>query len=493
MEKPISSSARQIVTSSSIGLVMSGQMSVWVYAAAALPQMEHSNSTINFTPDEASWFATVPLMMTIPGSAVGATICEMVGPRRLYLILLPLFWFSYTAMALASWKVIQDAGAAKMILLMSRVIQGSVVSLLFPTTSIYVYEVNRHRWRGTMTSILEIWGTWGFLLCYITGCFMSWSTIAWFVPLITIVPGSVGVVLSPESPLWLARKGKEEEARKILYRYRCNLQEVAEDLKATCKNQGQKAQSLSELLRVMAKKPNVLAMIASSVNTIMKELVGFAVINIYIVHIFDAAGVGLDPRYSSVIVGVVRLAANTIASLLLHHFRRRVLLLCGNTLAGTAAFFIGLFFYLKSSNYDVSWLGWLPVTGLAVHMLGCAAAIGPTTWLMAVEVLPGPVRSVGFGIASTNFAIAAFVMSKTFVSVLSYIGMHGVFWFFTAGAIVFNILTIVFLPETFGKSLQDIEDYWNKSSKVKEKIPVSDNSDTGDLDTASFLSHSNNA
>ncbi|XP_064097023.1 facilitated trehalose transporter Tret1-like isoform X1 [Macrobrachium nipponense] len=457
---------RQVFATSSVGMILMGMMTSWGFPSASLPQMEQPDSEIHFTAEAASWFATVPFLMLIPGSFIGSSAYEWAGPRRTFLIVSLILCCSIMSMSLASWSLVQEAGMAETLLLASRVVQGSAVAFLIPFVSVYTYEISDQYLRGTLTSITEAFATGGFVLCYLAGCFLSWRTSAIVLPLVTLVPGFIGVFLSHESPLWLARIGKEEQASEILSVMRCTEEEASSDLK-TARRDVDKTPKCSESLQMLSKKSNALAVVLSSSLMIMKEITGFAVLSIYVVHIFQEAGVGLDPKWSSVIVGVARLACNVIGSFMLHNFRRRLIFVVGNTLTGLATATIGAFFYLQSQGWDISHLTWLPLTALVVHMVGYAGGVGPCTWTASVEVLPGPVRSIGTGIFSTSYATAAFIISKSYPDIRNMIGLHGVFWMFSGGCVGYILLAIFFLPETKGKSLQDIEDYWENVTKKR--------------------------
>ncbi|KAK7063086.1 hypothetical protein SK128_000229 [Halocaridina rubra] len=349
--------------------------------------------------------------------------------------------------------------------------KGALTAVLNTLVYVYTYEMCGQQLRGLFLGILEIWATLGFLLTYLTGCFLSWYTIAWFLPLVTLMPGFIGLCASLESPLWLARKGREEEAEAVLKLVRCTTEEIREDLQTAHITLRDKPSCMSSL-QDAAKKPNFLAITASCLILIMKELGGFAVLSIYIVYIFDQAGVGMDSNWSSVVVGFARLTCNCFASFLLHRWSRKYILVVGNIFTGIACALIGIFFFLQYKEENISHISWLPLAGLVMHMIAYAGGVGPCTWVVAAEVLPGPVRSLGFGIASAAYAMASFLVSKTFIDLKGIIGLHGVFWVFTGGSVCYILLVLLYIPETYGCSMKDIEDYWKNLKKKSKGVHV---------------------
>ncbi|XP_027226071.2 facilitated trehalose transporter Tret1 isoform X2 [Penaeus vannamei] len=467
-EQPL---VQQVCASVSIGLLLSCSLSTWGFPAVSLPRMALPDSPIKFTPNQESWFATVQLLMCAPGGLLGGVLCERLGPRKLLLLLAPLMWASFALMSLASCEVVLRTGFPEVFLLCCRVVQGFVGALINPVTYIYTYEAIGNRLRGTLTGLLDGWSSLGMLLCYASGCFLSWETVALLVPSITAIPAFCGLLFTPESPMWLGRKGKEEAAREALTKLR-SAAELTEELEVV-KNTPAAETSFKNSLREVCQKPNLLAMFAAALVIFTKEINGNAVVAIYIVHIFQFAGVGLDPNLSSVMVGSVRLACNCVAVVLMHSLRRKPMLSIGTVLTALSGASMAAFFYLQNSDYDVSSLGWLPISALTAFTIGYATSVGPLCWLLSVEVLPGPVRSIGCGTTNAFQAITGFLISMSFPALKAAIGIHGVFWSYAGSTLLCIVMVVIYIPETQGKTLKEIENYWgNMCKKSKKELPV---------------------
>ncbi|XP_047497112.1 facilitated trehalose transporter Tret1-like [Penaeus chinensis] len=460
---------KQVCASVSTGLLISCSLSTWGYPAISLPRMSLPDSPVKFTPNQESWFATVQLLMYAPGGLLGGVLCERLGPRKLLLLLAPLMWASFALMSLASCEVVLRTGLPEVFLLCCRAVQGLVGAVINPVAFIYTYEVTGSRLRGTLTGLLDAWSSLGMLLCYGSGCVLSWEAVALLVPSITAIPAFCGLLLTPESPMWLGRKGKEEAAREALTKLR-SASELPEELEAV-NNKPVAETSFKNSFREVIQKPNLLAMFAAALVIFTKEINGNAIVAIYIVHIFQFAGVGLDPNLSSVIVGSVRLACNCVAVVLMHSLRRKPMLSIGIILTSLSGASMAAFFYLQNSDYDVSSLGWLPITALSAFTIGYAVSVGPLCWLLSVEVLPGSVRSIGCGTTNAFQAISSFLISMSFPNFKSAIGIHGVFWSYAGSALLCMILVVIFIPETQGKTIKEIENYWGNLGKKEKKEP----------------------
>ncbi|XP_071513037.1 facilitated trehalose transporter Tret1-like [Panulirus ornatus] len=466
----VSPTVRQVVAASSAEMAMTGMFTTWAFSAVGLPQMEEPGSSIHFTSEEASWFASLPLFLGIPGSAVVGMLCERFGPRKLLLVLSPPLCASTAMMAAASLEAIQAAGAAEILLLVSRVLQGGLGAMFHTIPAVYVYEVGESRLRGTFIGLTDVWLSSGYLLCYLLGCYLPWYTLAWLLPVGTFVPAICGLLLSPESPMWFVRKGREEEAIRNWKRVRNSEDEITEELQVVRNSLTEEDTTLYRSLQQCGKKCNLLPIILSSTMVILKELCGYTALGIYIVYIFQQAGVGLSPCWSSVVVGLSRLVCSVFGSFLLHNVPRRPLLLTGNILIIISLGAIGTFFFLQSQGRDISCFGWLPLCGLCVYMIGYAGAVGPTTWTVAIEILPGPVRSFGYSIASSLFLTAAFTTSKVFDVTKELMGLHWIFWGYGVPSFIYFVLTVLCIPETRGLSLKAVEDYWkDPSPKTKNQ------------------------
>ncbi|KAK4326004.1 hypothetical protein Pmani_003427 [Petrolisthes manimaculis] len=119
-----------VVTVVSSGLVTTGAWTVHGFSALSLPQLTTPNSTLYLHPNQASWFATVTLLMGVPGSMVGGVLCEWMGPRRLQLVTSPLLCLTYLALHLVSWPSVRLNISPWPLLMVIRVTQVNVNTLI---------------------------------------------------------------------------------------------------------------------------------------------------------------------------------------------------------------------------------------------------------------------------------------------------------------------------------------------------------------------------
>lgn len=129
-------------------------------------------------------------------------------------------------------------------------------------------------------------------------------------------------------------------------------------------------------------------------------------------------------------------------------------------------FGLGTFFYLKeNSSIDpaiVESLGWLPLVSLILFIAAFGIGAGPVPWLMAGELLPDKVKGPGVSIATfTNWGLA-FVVTKTFVNIQDVLTSAGAFWMFGICCFIGSLFGLFVLPETKGKTQEEIQEIFNK-------------------------------
>lgn len=156
---------------------------------------------------------------------------------------------------------------------------------------------------------------------------------------------------------------------------------------------------------------------------------------------------------------------------------------------------LGTFFYFKNSGADVSEYGWLPLVSFVIYVIGFSLGFGPVPWLMMGEILPGNLLNlfvfkansiilchsycILFIIAKVRGSAASlttafnwtctFIVTKTFTDIIASLGNHGAFWMFCSICFIGLFFVILFVPETRGKSLEDIERKFASSKSSRQR------------------------
>ena len=118
---------------------------------------------------------------------------------------------------------------------------------------------------------------------------------------------------------------------------------------------------------------------------------------------------------------------------------------------------LGTFFYFKNHGYDVIAYGWIPLTSMIIYVIGFSLGFGPIPWLMMGEILPAKIRGSAASVVTGFNWFCTFVVTKTFQDITSALGEDGAFWMFGLICVAGLIFVIGFVPETRGRSLEEIE------------------------------------
>lgn len=384
------------------------------------------------------------LIGTIIGALLSTSPVERYGRRNSLIVIAIMYLLSAIGSALAPnnmWELF----------IFSRFLGGLAVGASSVAGPLYIAEVSPSHWRGRFVAFFQFNIVLGIVLAYFSNYLIDgiendwrWMLGAEAFPALLF---SVLLVTIPESPRWLMGRGKEEEARKVLFMIDdTDLDAQVEEIHQSLANDSANSDSL---FQHKYWKPILIAFLIATFN----QLAGINAILYYAPRIFEMSGVARGASLvQSVIIGITNLTFTMIGMVLIDKVGRKKLLYTGSlgmTLAlGTVAY--GFYNELTS--------GYLLLICVMVFIAFFAISLGACIWVVIAEVFPNSVRNKGQVLGSMTHWVWSALLTWTFPM---FLGAGG-----AGGAVIFGIfavmstLSLVFawkLPETKNKSLEQIQ------------------------------------
>jgi len=399
---------------------------------------------------QEGWAVSVVLIGCMFGAGLAGPVSDRIGRRRFMLISAVLFLIS--AVGCAVPRTITE-------FFIFRFVGGLGIGSAAVLSPLYIAEVSPARMRGALVSVNQLAIVTGILLAY----FVNWafagagpSNWRWMYAM-GAVPSVLFFLLLlrvPESPRWLVKSGREKEA--IAGLTRVNSAEVAtREVKEIKDALALEAGSFREVFRPAFRRPLMIAIVLA----IFQQITGINAILYYAPRIFEDAGFArMSAIGQSTIVGLVNLLFTVVAIVLADKLGRRPLLLIASGGMGVSLVLLGSAF--RSSL--------LPATALLfiilLYIAFFAAAMGPLVWVVMAEIFPIRMRGAAMGLATLILWLADFIVTLTFPVISDSVHPSAAFWLYAIMCVADFIFIGFFLPETKGKSLEEIERHWLKTA-----------------------------
>lgn len=440
---------------------------ITAYSSLTLPQLRNDTTIDYVDARDSGWIASLPSISSILGSLMGGFVMDAIGPRTtLVMTALP---------CLLSWSFVAFANSIALIYV-GRFITGIFLGIFSPVPQVYATEIAEPRIRGLMGAFPEAAVALGSLLCYGFGSAMDWRWLAVVSALVPGIPLFISMVILPESPQWLTKKGKLEKATMSLEYFRSETHNIKAEVEAIHSNIMETAGaelSIWDQIVLFKKPQNWKPVVIVFLVFMCGQFSGFAVVTAYTVDIFDQANTNIDPNTATIIVGFVRFMSTLVSAVLLDRAGRKPLLIISAIGSSVGMTSIGVFFYLDMEKSSEG-LGWLPLASLLIYVFFNELGYGPIPWLLSGELIPLAVRTIGNGVAVTAYSLFAFIIGLTFPLLTDLLKTYIVFWMYA----VFSLSGVglgIFLPETRGKTLEEIEKFFapRRSESFSGETPLS--------------------
>lgn len=403
------------------------------------------------------------------GSSIGAlsigTLSDHFGRKRLLLISSILF-------LLGSGLSMAAVGFVSLVI--ARIILGFAVGSASALTPAYLAELADAPHRGSLGTMFQLMIAAGILLAYVSNLgFLHHNLLGirdwrWMLgsALIPAVILFIGSLILPESPRYLVESGKINEARDVLHELRKNTHEDPDkELSDIQKIADQPKGGLKELTTFA--RP---AVIVAILLMLLQQLVGINSVIYFLPQVF-IKGFGFaesNAIWISVGIGVVGFVCTILAYLVMDKFNRRTILLFGSIVMAISIGILSVLnFTLSVQNAAIP-----TMILIAIYIFGFAVSWGPICWLMLGEIFPLNVRGVGNSIGSAANWIGNFIVSQFFLVLLSMFhnNIGGPFAVFTFFAILSIFFVIYMVPETRGKTLENIEMEMRQKAALKKAV-----------------------
>ena len=338
-------------------------------------------------------------------------------------------------------------------LIVARFVIGLAVGSASMTVPLYIGEVAPPRLRGGLVSLNQLAITSGIVVSYLIDYGLS-STANWRLMFgLAVIPAVllfVGVLAQRESPHWLIRQGREDEARAVLLRLRDPSEidaEVAE-VKQVAAHRG----TMRDLLDPGVRPALWLGVLLA----VFQQITGINTVIYYAPSLLEGAGLGNSAALlANVGIGAINVGMTIVAIRLLDRTGRRPLLLTGT--AGMALGMIITALSFLGGDQLHGWTAYLGIAGLLIYTGSFAVGLGPVFWLMIAEIYPLRIRGQAMSVATIANWGANFVVTISFLTLLNAISPKGVFFLFALLTVAALVYFAKRVPETRQRSLQQIE------------------------------------
>lgn len=407
------------------------------------------------------WYVGCALIGSIFGVAVAGSLSDGIGRKKTMLISAVLF--SVSAIGCA---VCQSFNG----LVIYRIIGGVGIGIVSIVSPIYISEVSPSKIRGTLVSLYQLAVTAGFLLAYLVNWLISQGADAslagdlwqrmfnsemWRGMLGSeTVPALLFLLIIffiPESPKWLVTKGDLGYARSIFSRiYPDNI--LAEnEMRTTEKSLKGSEGRWADLL-----KPGILlAVVAGSAIAILGQFMGVNAVLYYGPKIFSQAGFE-DPMFSTVLVGVVNMLTTVLAVFIIDRVGRKQLIWYGVSGMILCLLCIGVYF---AAGDSLGLGNRFMLTFFLLYVFCTAISISAVVFVLLSEMYPNSVRGRAMSVAGFALWVGTYLIGQLTPVLLGW-SQAGTFFVFAVMCVPYLLIMWKIIPETTGKSLEDIEEYW---------------------------------
>lgn len=413
-----------------------------------------------FSLDAAAkgWVVSSALAGCIIGATTGGWLGDRFG-RKLILKICAIF-FAVSAIG---------SGFATSLpsFIIYRIIGGFAVGGASALAPVYIAEVSPAHLRGRMVSINQLTIVIGISLAYYSNYILldkfeepwRWMFAAEAVPALVFF---VALFFIPDSPRWLIKRGRFSEAENILSRISPGIDQtpVLEEIKESLISEKvEKELGIKEILSPKLRPILIIAIFLA----VFQQWSGINVIFFYAPDIFASMQSGIDAAlFQTTLIGITNLVFTFVAMWLIDKIGRKALMISGSLMMAIGYLLIS-FFISKDVNSNLL---------LAVILLTAgsfAATLGPVVWVVMSEIFPNRVRGTGMAIATFFLWTACYILTLTFPMLADLIGRSGTFAIYSGICLAGALIIILKLPETKGKSLEQLEKILTGHENIKDK------------------------
>ena len=396
------------------------------------------------------------LLGAIFGSAIAGKLSDAFGRKIIILTVAAIF---------AVFAILTALSPNVWVFVVFRIIVGFALGMDAVVAPVYISEISPHKLRGGLVTLNQFLLTIGIAVAYWIDLAFAHANMGWR-PMFAVaaIPSSIHFIIMlflPDTPRWYASKGRWDKARQVLQRFVGDkkdeeLKSIRETIEAT------KHSSVRELFQPGLRT----ALIVGVGLAIFQQFVGINTIIYYAPTIFGYAGFksASGAILATSVVGVVNVLSTLLVIFLVDRVGRRPLLFIGLVGMFVALVAMGLIFMFGPAQ-----VGFLILAVLILYIIAFAISLGPVYWLMSSEIFPNRLRGRGSSFAAASNWTANLLVSITFLSLIGAIGKSFTFWLYALLAIAAFIFCWIFVPETKGKRLEQIELYWKNGRHWDEE------------------------
>lgn len=405
----------------------------------------------------AGWATGCALVGCAIGAAIAGVLSDWLGRKKVLILSAILFFISAVGTALP--KNITT-------FIIYRIIGGLGVGAASMSSPMYIAEISPARIRGRMVSVNQFAIVTGFLVVYFVNYFIAlqgdqmwnqesgwrWMFGSEALPALLLL---VLLFFVPESPRWLTKQNRSNEALEILTRVdgaeyaKTELLEIKDAL-------AHESGSLKQLFQPGMK----IVLVIGIVLAVLQQVTGINVFLYFGTEIFKKMGSDTNAALlQTVVVGTVNLTFTIIAIWMVDRLGRKPLMMIGSVGMGLSLLGMGLVAYYQKTD--------LWVLLFILGYIACfALSVGPVTWVILSEIFPTRIRGRAMAIATVCLWVANYLVSQTFPMMEENNWLlekfHHAFPFWLYGIFCVALVTFVwrFVPETKGKTLEEIEKHW---------------------------------
>lgn len=431
------------------------------WTAPTVPILLSDNSPLEVSELQAEWLESILMIGACCGLPLTMYLVNKIGRKKSLI--------TSATTTLIAWIVMAVTPTIEWVFV-ARFFAGMAGDMAFVAAPMYIAEIADQKIRGFLSSMIYVMMLTGILLLYCIAPFVP----IWVPCLMGVIVNSISLIVfpfQPDSPYYLLFKNRPEDAKEALkaLRKKDDVEPEFKSIAAAIERQKSEKGRLWDLFLIKSNRKAITIMIMLNSSQHMSSI-SVMLMNLHSI-LAEAGSFYVAASTGAIIFSASMFCAAMSASLAIDNFGRRALLCCSGVVAGLCLLTIAIYFTLKNNGVDVLKASWLPLVMVMLYAASFKFGIGLVPVVLTAELFPAKVKAYGMTISDLSYVGFAVISLGIYHVLKNNFGIHVPFYIFACSCFCTVIFTLCYIPETKGKTLEEIQQMLKGNISQKQNKP----------------------